>query len=573
MKNIITTYNKKTWKQGGNNIILGKWCLPFEKEKIINTKKIPTHHWENKTKKTNDYYYLKKLYKKILKALCLHLNKNHNSNYSYRSWALMLSPWLIGHLTSMFDKYETLKKNIVKSKKYKTQVLKYDKHDLCPVDYLDYIYNKGNKDDWHHIFFAELIKYFYKNKILISNVAHKRKETFDNSFNLKESIKIKLSSDNNLRKNNFFLDTTLLKIQTCFQLCYKTKNKPYFTSKFNAEQNKIKNKINFNLRKKLNENFKFKTNNKFENFIKDCLFDYIPSSHLENFNDYEKSAEKFKFNGKKIISRGAHISLDFYKHWCAKQIESGKKHIIAFHGADFPEKNINFDYEYQIADNLIIHSKKFRKKHIRLPVLNLSPAKRMINPKEILVVTYPESAKFGTRAGLSSTYGESVLVSFNFLIKALSKLNSDIVKILKFRTLIGSTWDFNKRITYFFGNKQIDNNNNYLSALKDKKLVILNYLGTPFYESIISNIPTICLQEKNAWVYEKKFKNILIKMERNNIIFYDIKKFTKHINTNFQTIDNWWNSKEVVSTIREYKKLVCLFEKNKNLNSWVNFLN
>ena len=123
MKNIITTYNKKTWKQGGNNIILGKWCLPFEKEKIINTIKIHTHHWENKKKKKNDYYYLKKLYKKILKALCLHLNKNHNSNYSYRSWALMLSPWLIGHLTSMFDKYETLKKNIVKSKKYKTQVL------------------------------------------------------------------------------------------------------------------------------------------------------------------------------------------------------------------------------------------------------------------------------------------------------------------------------------------------------------------------------------------------------------------------------------------------------------------
>ena len=65
MKNLVTTFNSKTWEED-NSIFCGKWCIPPEKEKIISNNKIIQFHWSDKSKLQKDYLYLEKIYKEIL---------------------------------------------------------------------------------------------------------------------------------------------------------------------------------------------------------------------------------------------------------------------------------------------------------------------------------------------------------------------------------------------------------------------------------------------------------------------------------------------------------------------------
>ena len=55
------------------------------------------------------------------------------------------------------------------------------------------------------------------------------------------------------------------------------------------------------------------------------------------------------------------------------QINMGKKHYISFHGGGIPQKSLNFEYEYKIADKVIMHNNLFKDNQIKLPVLNTTP--------------------------------------------------------------------------------------------------------------------------------------------------------------------------------------------------------
>ena len=55
------------------------------------------------------------------------------------------------------------------------------------------------------------------------------------------------------------------------------------------------------------------------------------------------------------------------------QLNMGKKHYISFHGGGIPQKSLNFEYEYKIADKVIMHNNLFKDNQIKLPVLNTTP--------------------------------------------------------------------------------------------------------------------------------------------------------------------------------------------------------
>ena len=172
MKNLITTFNLKTWEED-NSIFCGKWCIPFEKEKIISNNKIIHFHWSDKSKLHKDYLYLEKIYKEILLELTIVLNNCHGTKLSPKSWNLLLSPWLISIITIIFDKYECIKSALKQNNKYKIKILKYENSDFSSYNYKDFILNKTSSDDWHHIIFGDIVTKVFKENFLIKKIESK----------------------------------------------------------------------------------------------------------------------------------------------------------------------------------------------------------------------------------------------------------------------------------------------------------------------------------------------------------------------------------------------------------------
>ena len=95
---------------------------------------------------------------------------------------------------------------------------------------------------------------------------------------------------------------------------------------------------------------------------------------------------------------------------------------------------------------------------------------------------------------------------------------------------------------------------------------------TPFSESVTNGIPSICLLNKEKWIFNKKFKPLIEEMKKNKILFFSAIECAKHINKHYDTINEWWYSQKVKSTIIKFQNCVYYLNKNKKIEEWSNFI-
>ena len=569
VRNFITTYNHKTWELK-NSIYSGKWSYPYEKEKFILKKNIINYHWSNISKKKKDYFYLQKLYEKLLKELAKILNNHHKVKYSLKSWRLLLSPWLISIMTTIFDKYENISIISRKNYNFKTKILNYSVKNFSSINYKDYLLNKFTDDNWHQTIYSDLITKIFFKKFEINKInkecIFKSDNYYNFNLNLKNKIKKLISFKFCLKNNNVFFDTSYINFFDYLKLSFKLNQKPFFSNFFVETSNLFKNNIDINLRKQLSKNFSTSYKNRFEKYLKKNIFYYLPLSYLENFGDYQRNIFDFNFNGTKIISSGEHFSNDLYKHWCCNQIEKGKKHYISFHGGSVPEKYINFEYEYKISEKVIVHNKTCKKNQIKLPVLKKIPKiKYNESSKKILMVTKPSNFKFRYRLSLSPT-GSEDLDDFLNIMKFANCLSQKYRDNIYARFLF-ENWDLKKRFVEVFGNNKIDEYSSYFKSLKKTRIVVASYMSTPFSEALVSNIPSFCLLRKNTWVLDKKFNFLIKEMLNKKILFFSPKKCAEHLNKVYDNIYDWWNLKDTQSVINLYRKHAYYIDKDV-INKW-----
>ena len=573
MKNLITTFNLKTWEED-NSIFCGKWCIPLEKKKIISESKIIKNHWSDKSKKQKDYLFLEKVYKEILFDLTKILNHYHGTNLNRKSWNLLLSPWLMDMMVSIFDKHECIKEALKQNSRYKIKILNYENRDFSSYNYLDYLLNKTSSDDWHHIIFGDIITKVFKENFLIKSIDNESllsNNRYKFKFNFKDRLKNFISLKFFLKKNNLFLDSNYVGFFEFIKLMINSKQFPFWTSAFHESIELKMDSYDLNLRKKISKQVSKKKNNSFEIYLYNNIINFIPMSYLENFKEYQKKISNFKFFGTKIVSRGAHFSNDLYKHWCMNQLNKGKKHFISFHGGGVPNKYLNFEYEYEIADKIIVHNNVFKDNQIKLPVLNRTPKiKFKKNSKKILLITKPSVSKFTNRILLEPS-GSDHLDEFYNVMNFVSRIDNKIKKNVYGRFL-DKSWDFNKRFEYLIEGERIDRYVNYFNSLKSTRIVVSSYLSTPFAEALNQNIPSVCLLNKENWYFHEKFDSLIIKMRKNNILFFSASECAEHVNEYYEKIEEWWNSNEVRSTINEFNESVYFHNKDHKIENWVNFL-
>ena len=573
IKSLITTYNAKTWKND-NAIFCGKWCVPFEKEKKISNNQIIYFHWSDKLKVKKDYFYLKKIYMEILADLTRILNDHHKINLHQKSWNLLLSPWLITIISTIFDKHECIKLALNQNSKYKIKILKFENKHFSSYNYLDFANNKHPSDDWHHIIFADIIKKNFKEKFIIETIK-KGKPIFRNHYtfklNLIERFKNFISLKFFLKKNELFLDSSYIGFFDFIKLMIKNKQIPFWISAFNENRELNINNFDLNLREIISKKITKKKTNPFEFYLFNNIINFIPMSYLENFKEYQNKISKLKFFGSNIISRGAHFDNDLYKHWCMNQLQKGKKHYISFHGGGMPIKYLNFEYEYKIAKKIIVHNNIFNKNQIKLPVLKYMPKIKFLkNSTKILLVTKPYNSKFTSRISFEPD-STNALEEFNNLMNLVKHVDNKFKKNICARFL-GEEWNFNKRFRNIIKNAKIDKNINYFNSLKSTRLVVSTYLSTAFAEAVNENIPSICLLNRGNWYFHEKFDSLIKKMKKNNIIFYNSFECAEHINKHYNKINEWWNSDLIKSTINDFNENVYFFNKIKKLEDWTNFL-
>jgi putative transferase (TIGR04331 family) len=552
-KNIlITTSLKQTW--GKNKLFfLGHWCQNRGNFKNLkrNSYKISKYNWDDRKKFLEDYKYLNKLYSKVLNNLSIYLNNVHNVNYSLRYWKILISPWLITFLQISFERYTNLS-FFLKNQKYKnfeTIILKIKPEKILPNTYEEFS-RLILSDTWNHYLYSRLIEYKKFNFKINKNY-----KKFNNEEKFEEYIENKKSKHNILynftvnfieslfSKSKLLFSESYLGYKYDIKLAFKYFNFPRFSV---GTSNTPKNKNAFLRNKKIN----IKTMNVFEEFIKDHLIEFMPKSFLENFDTIGKQSKNmFWPKSPKIIFTSHFMTKTLQSRYTADCIETqNSKLILGQHGGVYGQYLFSSmeNYELDICDKYLSWGWTYKNNKKIIPFGMIKDLKEIEynNKNSNLLMILRSQPRYTHR--LNSYSGTNQIRKYYLEnVNLCKKLDKNIVKnnlIIRLHSRKFG-WDEDKFFKKKFESIKIDLGYKKIKELfSSAKLVLHTYVGTGYLETLYQNIPTVIYANLNDCLLNKKTLDSLKVLKKAKIFHNDYKSAAKFINSNWNNINEWWNS-------------------------------
>ena len=564
---LICTANEELISDNKNNIFIGDWCLQDTnvKKKIINLNyEICTYHYnENQNKLKNDWLYLHDLYERVIIAITMKLNNYHKKKFSRKYWEIIVGPTIVQLLSVFLDRYETithLKKNFSINE---VAILKYDVSNCVTKDFEDLFENKLDNHFWNNCIFSEILKDSFKIKFVEIDPK--------NNISLEHKRKNHNIIANLFRCADFFL-SKIIKEKILFYKFNKKKILGYMISQLRLSRFYYEFSKNINTKKKIvrkNINLGLSPKNSFEQMLNRKLFNFLPSSHLELFDDINLHLKKIKINPKYIITTFGHVTDDLFKIWTAERVEKNiSKLIICSHGGTF-ENKINFNSWINISDKFITWDKKKNHKCIQLPPTYSLDKKNIENAKKKKILFCTANTNLYAYRIQDYIISSQIKLYLIFWKEFIKKLNLKIKADLIIRHIPNSDpWQLKKEFEKILGYNAISKKKKFLDEVKNSKIIIHTALQTTFFESMLAGVPTVVLLKEELWNIGESGKEIYNLLKKNKIIFEDIDGLIAHLNNITENPFLWWCSNELLDVRKKFHDNICNYKDNKE---WDNF--
>ncbi len=197
-------------------IFSGAWCFDT-RENLIKEKK--NHHivmndpWEELSDFESRYEFIFKSVRIFSKKLSNYLNNIHNTNYDERYWNILILPWLVNYLPSLYFRWEIVK-NAIQLSKGKLSFSLFENKSVREVNNtIDFHNLISSNDEYNYYIFKEILKHFSKNnqpiKFYTKKINFKNTKEYKNFFllnNFWDKLNFSIAQNNKI-----FLDDKLLK--------------------------------------------------------------------------------------------------------------------------------------------------------------------------------------------------------------------------------------------------------------------------------------------------------------------------------------------------------------------------
>lgn len=575
---LICTALHDKWPEVSENILfLGEWCKKYDQIEVWKNLSytVYPYHWENRKKRETDYIYLASLYEDCLTKLATFLNKQHKINQSIQFWRIVIGPWLMFYISSLFDRFEMLRLVLSSGTNFNLSELKSDSVTSVAFDF-DSFCNLMAGDNWNYDIYQRVLNYFierglYENTI---DVIGKRKSY----LNAYKTIKKKSKSE----KLISFLDSILYRFTKSNKIIFFNS---YFPIIALAKLHKSL-KLNFSL---YSNTFLYNTNNSkldletrslklnstsifgFEDFVLNNILIDLPKSYLELFSDiYYKSSEIFNVP-EYIVTASSYWNNDFFKIWTARLVTQNKSKLLVLdHGGSFVHVDNIFDHESKISHLYVSWIKPHLSNQVQLPPNKYVGKKINFQAGSNLLIIGTEENRYAYKSS-STPISSLSLVGIELMINIIENLNENIQKSVFVRPYNNPDgWLSEKRIKDRIPFVQMLSGIPFNEIFYNTKLIICTQPQTSYTESLLTGLPTILVFEKKLYDFVPKINDLVNEMYECNMIFYDAEKATRHVNLVWENPNIWWESEDVKKCINRFFTEAVQHNEN-GLVIWRNF--
>ena len=588
MINVVNTGLDSKYFKDKKKIITLNNSIYFDKKNLNQNYVKSNFIWDDIKYKKKFAPFLKKLHSKIYPNLCHELNKIHKVNYSNKNWNLLVNPWLMHYLESVYFRW-ILVTSFVKNKKI--EIIYFNNLKSLPIfDQNEFQDKISSSDVYNQYFFQRIYKFLKENnnqkikfRYIKKKISEKKYYPKNYYYSWLETKKIKQIIIETVdaffsllfSKQKYFYDLNIgknLLIKISF-FTFTIPFKGYFWFKNKSLLKFFNKKINKNILMRNKIDLKFDKNKHFEKFLNIHFKNDIPQSLLEKFYIINKHTKKIPFKPKVIFSDSRYISTTMFKFWLAHRVNKGSKLVTSDHGGLYGNGRRFMQYDSEVSNVNIKWQKVLKKTQFQLPAIHLNKyeeiRKNKIERNKILIVGHDSSKypKYYNTGPLS----EQLLHQEDLAKKFYLNLRRNLQNCLFFKPYMFKNWWLFNRYMEFFGKKKIlMDTNSFHTILSESKIVVSLYPKTAFMQAFVSG-PTILLINSNHYEETPKLEKIFKIMKKEKIAFENAEQAARHINKIWDNVDAWWGSKK----IRMLRKIISNEFGNsddKYLSSWRNFI-
>ncbi len=510
--------------------------------------------------------YCDKVYETVLEYLSKYLNKEHNLNWSKRSWRILIGPWLARFIETTYEKWHVLENLKDKCPKIIIKARKNKNYNFSCYDHDDFS-NKNQTDEWNELILTYLIERYSR-----LNLKKSIKGNYEHQYNSIKKEKLDFFS--------FYKKIVLQSLSRFLRLFIKTNDGIIYYSYINGVINKFKLSLSLGqlpqiysfsdynnnykslqkITRKRKTNFKFCKNrkDKFLIVIEDLINKMFPVIYLEKFQHLQSLSSKrgFPKKPKFILTSCPPITKDeTFKFWVSCQVYNKKKLIMMQHGGaaygtPYFQPSVP-RHEIKISDKFLSWGWGENGKILKVPApIILNQSSRYIRNGKMLLV-FHDPRKHITTFQADSLWGERTSQYYKQQSDFLLSLPNTLISKFFFKFFPGreaKKIEFNKYLTKTLRKtifKQLEENHNFNQVQKNYELLIFNYNSTGFLEAIGIGRPCILFLDKKVMPFSNKEAKIFGKLKKVGILHFHKKSLINHLNNINDNIDKWWSNKEV----------------------------
>ncbi len=106
-------------------------------------------------------------------------------------------------------------------------------------------------------------------------------------------------------------------------------------------------------------------------------------------------------------------------------------------------------------------------------------------------------------------------------------------------------WHNRERINRKIKNIIEDQKPSFYNSLEESRIFVSDHLGTTFLEAMQANVPCIIFINQTSYLFRESFRPYIDKFIQQKILFYDPEEAALHLNSIYNEICKWWQSKSV----------------------------
>lgn len=545
---LVTTPIKKTWGNSEPILFLGAWCN--DKGINISRDSLTCKPFAIKSKKKReDFEFIIKVEKKLLTQLINKLNLVHNISYSNRQWNILLGHWIHRFVSVSFNRYFSISEALERYKVNATKKINLDSYDFSTKDSLSFVL-ACDDDLWNHFFYLKVLDFLDFKNIENVDIGIQTKLSFFYSnvklgkfSNLRRFLQEKLSSIFT-KDNDSFLIGTYLPKKVEFLLHHELGQARQKWS----HQDVSDVQTNYKLRENFLDDSCYES---FEKFIRKIIGDFLPRVFLENFKNYHQKIAYLSWpkNPKFIFTSNNYDFDEVFKFWVADKITTNVPYYIGQHGSGYGThryfQTLNSP-EIACSDSFISWGFINSSKKIK-PAFVFTNSDSSYSYKKNGVLLLILASPLHRFCHWDNYYEFKFYINKQFeLLKCLSPMifNQTLLRLhpehLNFFPNTIKDFKFEMpRLNIEPGSLRIK------KLISKSRLVIHAYDSAGLLETLSSNIPTLAFfPDGYDHLLPQAVKNYKA-LEEAGIIYLSPKLLSQKIETIWDQIDEWWQSKYV----------------------------